>query len=120
MGQKLLKRNPERIEISERLDRLLGEHNSLLNTWLEKSAFIQQCVELQMFNREADQIEASTSSHEAFLEYSELGGSLDDVEALMKRHDDFINTLIAQDERIKQFSEQADRLITADHYEKKK
>lgn len=44
-------------------------------------------------------------------------GTLDAVEALLKRHDDFENTLMAQDERLRTFSEMADKLITAEHYE---
>lgn len=48
-----------------------------------------------------------------------LQGSLDDVEALMKRHEDFENTLYAQDERLKSFSELADKLIGAGHYDSK-
>lgn len=119
LGEKLLKRNPERVEISERLEKLTSELRVIKNAWLEKELFFNQCVELQIFNREADQIDASTSSHEAFLEYTDLGNSLDDVEALLKRHDDFINTLIAQDERVKLFSEQADKLIATKHYDSK-
>ena len=46
--------------------------------------------------------------------------SLDDVEALQKRHDDFENSLAAQDERLKSFSEAADKLIAAKHYDTKK
>jgi spectrin beta len=45
-----------------------------------------------------------------------LQGSLDDVEALIKRHEDFESTLCAQDERLKAFSELADKLIKAGHY----
>jgi len=42
------------------------------------------------------------------------------VEALQKRHDDFENSLAAQDERLKSFSEAADKLIAAKHYDGKK
>ena len=38
---------------------------------------------------------------------------MDDVEALQKRHDDFDNSLAVQDERLKAFSEAADKLIAA-------
>jgi len=48
-----------------------------------------------------------------------LQGSLDDVEALIKRHEDFKNTLCTQDERLKAFSELADKLIKAEHYDSK-
>ena len=42
------------------------------------------------------------------------------MEALQKRHDDFENSLVAQDERLKSFSEAADKLIGAKHYDGKK
>jgi spectrin beta len=45
--------------------------------------------------------------------------SLDDVEALIKRHEDFKNTLFTQAERLKAFSELADKLIKAGHYDSK-
>lgn len=48
-----------------------------------------------------------------------LQSTLDDVEALLKRHDDFENTLMAQDERLRVFSEMADKLIAAEHYDAK-
>lgn len=46
-----------------------------------------------------------------------MQGSVDDVETLLKRHEDFENTLYAQDERLKLFSEMADKLIDAGHYD---
>lgn len=33
-------------------------------------------MDLQLFNREADQIDAATSSHETFLDYKDLGVSV--------------------------------------------
>nr|CAD7456118.1 unnamed protein product [Timema tahoe] len=119
LGGQLLQRNPNLTEVQERLVRLNAEHQAVVRGWGEKGDWLQQCLDLQMLNREADQIDASTSSHEVFLANSELGGSLDDVEALMKRHEDFENTLYAQDERLKAFSEMANKLIDAGHYDSK-
>nr|CAD7256489.1 unnamed protein product [Timema shepardi] len=119
LGGQLLHRNPNLTEVQERLVRLNAEHQAVVRGWGEKGDWLQQCLDLQMLNREADQIDASTSSHEVFLANSELGGSLDDVEALLKRHEDFENTLYAQDERLKAFSEMADKLIVAGHYDSK-
>lgn len=42
------------------------------------------------------------------------------MEALLKRHEDFENTLYVQDERLKTFSEIADKLIEAGHYDARK
>ncbi|XP_066999614.1 spectrin beta chain, non-erythrocytic 5 isoform X3 [Anabrus simplex] len=117
LGNKLLQRNRGLAEVEERLGRLTAEHQAVIRGWGEKGDWLRQCLDLQLLNREADQIDASTSSHEVFLANSDLGGSLDDVEALMKRHEDFENTLYAQDERLKGFSEMADKLIEAGHYD---
>ncbi|XP_053986770.1 spectrin alpha chain isoform X1 [Hylaeus volcanicus] len=118
LGNQLLHRNPALIDVSERLDKLHGLYQSVTSNWMAKEAWLQQCLELQQFNREADQIEATTSSHEAFLDFTDLGESLDDVEALLKQHEKFDNTLHAQDDRLKAFSDTADKLIAQNHYDK--
>ncbi|KAK4313156.1 hypothetical protein Pmani_015473 [Petrolisthes manimaculis] len=119
LGEKLLKRNPDFAEVKEKMAQLGEEQGAIHRGWQEKGDWLRQCMDLQLFNREADQIDAATSSHETFLEYKDLGGTLDDVEALLKRHDDFENTLMAQDERLRTFSEMADKLIAAEHYDAK-
>lgn len=42
---------------------------------------------------------------------------MDDVEAILKRHTDFENSLSAQDKILKAFSNNADKLIAAKHYD---
>ncbi|XP_042865885.1 spectrin beta chain, non-erythrocytic 5-like isoform X7 [Penaeus japonicus] len=119
LGEKLLKRNPDFSEVKEKMALLGEEQRAIHRGWQEKGDWLRQCMDLQLFNREADQIDAATSSHETFLDYKDLGSTLDDVEALLKRHDDFENTLMAQDERLRVFSEMADKLIAAEHYDAK-
>ncbi|CAK1597541.1 unnamed protein product [Parnassius mnemosyne] len=82
----------------------------LLLEWKEKDAFLKQCVQLQSFNREADQIDASSGAHEAFLEYNQCGSSVDEVEALLKRHEELEARLSAQDERLTVFVQRATAL----------
>ncbi|KAK2588759.1 hypothetical protein KPH14_001641 [Odynerus spinipes] len=118
LGNQLLHRNPTLTDVRERLEKLHGLYSSVTSDWMAKEEWLQQCLELQQFNREADQIEATTSSHEAFLEFIDLGESLDDVEALLKQHEKFENTLHAQDDRLKAFSDTADKLIAQNHYDK--
>lgn len=57
-------------------------------------------------------------SYTTFLEFTDLGESLDDVEALLKQHAKFENTLFAQDDRLKAFNDTADRWISQNHYDK--
>ncbi|XP_043493138.1 spectrin beta chain, non-erythrocytic 5 isoform X1 [Polistes fuscatus] len=118
LGNQLIHRNPALTDVRERLEKLHGLYRSVSSDWMAKEEWLQQCLELQQFNREADQIEATTSSHEAFLEFTDLGESLDDVEGLLKQHEKFDNTLHAQDDRLKAFSDTADKLIAQNHYDK--
>ncbi|XP_017780552.1 PREDICTED: spectrin alpha chain, non-erythrocytic 1 isoform X2 [Nicrophorus vespilloides] len=117
LGKKLLKSNSKLTDIPEKLTRLAEEQAALDRGWKEKQDWLQQCLQLQKFNKEADKIDAATSSHQAFLEYSELGNSLDEVEALLKQHREFANTLVAQDTALNTFDKQADNLIKANHYD---
>lgn len=117
LGKQLLHRNPNLNEIASTIDGLLGEQATIHNVWGEKERWLQQCVELQIFNREADKIDATTKAHEAYLDYAHLGNSLDEVEAILKRHSDFENTLGAQDKIMKTFSDNADKLIKNSHYD---
>ncbi|XP_033210984.1 spectrin beta chain, non-erythrocytic 1 isoform X3 [Belonocnema kinseyi] len=118
LGTQLLRRNPVLVEVRERLEKLSGLYQAVSSDWVGKDRWLRQCLELQQFNREADQIDATTSSHQAFLEFTNLGESLDDVEALLKQHEKFENTLHAQDDRLKAFSDTADKLIHQNHYDK--
>ncbi|RZC41345.1 spectrin alpha chain, non-erythrocytic 1, partial [Asbolus verrucosus] len=119
LGKKLLKSNPSLKDVAERIDRLTAEQAALARGWKEKQHWLEQCLQLQLFNKEADNIDAATSAHQAFLEFSDLGNSLDDVEALQKQHRAFANTLFAQDDRVTAFSKKADALIADQHYDSK-
>ncbi|CAB4055755.1 SPTA [Lepeophtheirus salmonis] len=53
---------------------------------------------------------------EAFLTNKDLGDSLDSVEAMIKKHEDFEKSLAAQEEKIKALDEFATKLIKGQHY----
>lgn len=89
-----------------------------------------------------------SSGHEKFLDYADLGvranhyflyrklvfkksliinftfffffkkETVDDVETLFKRHEDFENTLLVQDEKLKDLDEMADKRIAEGHPDK--
>ena len=56
------------------------------------------------------------AKQEAFLANEDLGDSLDSVEALIKKHEDFEKSLAAQEEKIKALDEFATKLIEGQHY----
>ena len=75
LGGELLQRNPMLTDVAERLELLNAEHQTVKRRWSEKGDWLQQCLDLQLLNREANQIEASTSSYKVFLANTDLGVS---------------------------------------------
>lgn len=76
LGKQLMSRNPGLTELNERLGRLDTEYTAVKRGYDEKGAWLRQCLDLQMLNKEADNIDTITSSHEAFLEFTDLGVGL--------------------------------------------
>lgn len=120
LGQKLLQKNKGDKEIQAMLVQLQEEQQAIHRGWQEKLDYLRQGVDMQVFNREADQIDSITSSHDALLDFEDLGTTLDDVEALSKRHENLINTLLVQDQRLQAFNSMADKLIAAGHQKSKR
>jgi spectrin beta len=75
LGQQLLSRNPALGEVRERLTWLDTEYAAVRRGYDQKGDWLRQCLDLQQFNKEADHIDTTTSSHEAFLEFTDLGVS---------------------------------------------
>jgi hypothetical protein len=50
---------------------------------------LDQCLELQLFYRDCEQAENWMSAREAFLQAEEVDSKGDNVEALIKKHEDF-------------------------------
>lgn len=62
------------------------------------------------------QAETWMTKQEAFLSNDDLGDSLDSVESLIKKHEDFEKSLAAQEEKINALDEFATKLIQGQHY----
>lgn len=54
------------------------------------------CRPLQLFNRDCEQAENWMAAREAFLASDDKGDSLDSVEALIKKHEDFDKAINVQ------------------------
>lgn len=103
-------------DIKEKLQELAVERNNLLELWEERRIMYEQCMDLQLFYRDTEQADTWMTKQEAFLANEDLGDSLDSVEALIKKHDDFEKSLAAQEEKIKALDEFASKLIESEHY----
>lgn len=116
-GQMLLDSNHYASEeVKEKLVILAEEKTLLLQLWEERRILYEQCMDLQLFYRDKEQADAWMAKQEAFLDNQDLGDSLDSVEAMMKKHEDFEKSLTAQEEKIKALDEFASKLIEGQHY----
>ncbi|VDM96402.1 unnamed protein product [Thelazia callipaeda] len=116
-GQKLLDERIEQSdEVRDKLTHLAQEKASLLSLWEERRILYEQCMDLQLFYRDTEQAETWMTKQEAFLSNKDLGDSLDSVESLIKKHEDFEKSLTAQEEKINALDEFASKLIQGQHY----
>eukprot|EP00054_Salpingoeca_dolichothecata_P021566 m.138309 g.138309 ORF g.138309 m.138309 type:complete len:2442 (+) comp24033_c0_seq6:296-7621(+) len=105
-------------DIEAKIAQLMKERESLLSLWEERKVLFDQCHDLQLFLRDAEQIEAWIVTQEASLAVEELGNSLDAVQALIKKHDDFDKSIAAQEEKTAALTDLASRMAQEDHYDK--
>ncbi len=103
-------------EVKEKLVVLAEEKTLLLQLWEERRILYEQCMDLQLFYRDTEQADTWMAKQEAFLDTQDLGDSLDTVEAMIKKHEDFEKSLAAQEEKIKALDEFATKLIEGQHY----
>ncbi|XP_056641828.1 spectrin alpha chain isoform X2 [Diorhabda sublineata] len=116
-GQQLLEKNHYASdEVKEKLSMLDSDKKSLIALWDERRILYEQCMDLQLFYRDTEQADTWMAKQEAFLANEDLGDSLDSVEALIKKHEDFEKSLAAQEEKIKALDEFATKLIDGEHY----
>lgn len=102
--------------IDDKLRQLDSERQRLGQLWQQKQDFFTQCLEYQLFMRDAEQADTWISKQASFLANDNLGESLDDVEALLKKHEDFEKSLAAQEEKAKYIEENAERLVDNKNY----
>ena len=115
LALKLMKQKPKE-EIKSLLLELKSEKELLHQNWQEKDNWLKQCKDLMIFNQEADHLETTIKSHNTFLEFDDVGITFDDVESLLKRHENFMTSLAAHEERVLVFNDMANKLIYARHY----
>ena len=104
------------LDVTEKLN-ILGEERSLLShLWEKRRVMYEQCMDLQLFYRDTEQVEAAMSNQDAFLKNKDLGDCVDAVEVLIKKHSNFEKSLQAQEDKVKTLDEFASKLVEAKHY----
>uniref|UniRef100_A0A3B3RNV7 Spectrin beta chain n=1 Tax=Paramormyrops kingsleyae TaxID=1676925 RepID=A0A3B3RNV7_9TELE len=100
MGKTLLAaRNPAAEEIKEKLDRIVAKQKELTEKWDKHWELLQHMLEVHQFAQEAVVAEAWLTAQEPFINSSELGNSVDEVEQLIRRHEAFRKAAATWEER---------------------
>uniref|UniRef100_A0A5S6R1A2 Spectrin beta chain n=1 Tax=Trichuris muris TaxID=70415 RepID=A0A5S6R1A2_TRIMR len=117
LGQRLLSKGQRQAEVEKALQALADNSAQVVAMWQNKRKVLGEMLDLQLFNREADHIDAATKGHEAFLEINDVGDSVDAVEDLLKQHYQLENKLSAQNERVNNFALMSESLLKHKHPE---
>ncbi|XP_074649217.1 spectrin beta chain-like isoform X2 [Tubulanus polymorphus] len=116
LGEKVMKHSPASAkDVGDKLKQLQAEKDFIDSAWNDRKDDLDRNLDAQLFYKEADQLDSIISSQATFLDFDELGTSVDNAERLMKRHEEFENKLKAQDKRFDAFSKTADDLINRKH-----
>lgn len=116
-GQQLLQADHfASVEIQEKLEDMCAAREDLEKAWIERRLELDQCLELQLFYRDCEQAENWMSSRESFLASDDVDNAGDNVEALIKKHEDFDKAIRNQEEKIESLSTFADQLVANNHY----
>ena len=84
---------------------------------LKRHGLQDQCFELQLFYRDSEQAENWMTSRETFLQADDnVDSKEDNVEAMIKKHEDFNKAIGNQEEKIESLQTYADQLIQSEHH----
>jgi spectrin beta len=76
LGEEILRKNPDAKEVADLMKALKAQQEAIKRDWAQKQKELQDAKDLQAFLREADQLDSVTASHEAFLDFDDLGVSV--------------------------------------------
>ena len=90
-------------QISQKVDELLEVRENLHGTWIQQKDHLDHVYDQQMFYREANHLQAISTSQEAYLKSAVNAGSVEQVETLVKKHEAFEKLLLTQDTKVSIF-----------------
>ncbi|XP_046383490.1 spectrin beta chain isoform X6 [Ischnura elegans] len=108
--------DPQYMFLRERLKALKDGWEELHQMWENRQQLLSQSLNLQMFLRDAKQAEVLLSQQEHVLSKDETPINLEQAENLIKRHEGFLTTMEANDEKINSVVQFASRLNDEGHF----
>ncbi|XP_072302377.1 spectrin family protein isoform X2 [Eucyclogobius newberryi] len=100
MGKALINNNHYASdEIREKLNQLQEKRDKINNKWQDKMDHLQIVLEVLQFGRDAYVAESWLAGQEPLVRAAELGSNVDEVESLIKRHEEFEKLAASWEER---------------------
>lgn len=112
--------DPQYMFLRERLKALKDGWEELHQMWENRQVLLSQSLDEQLFNRDARQAEVLITQQDHFLTKEEQPANLESAENMLKRHETFLTTMEANDDKFNQLAAVADSLIDKEHYDKDK
>ncbi|ROL18754.1 Spectrin beta chain, non-erythrocytic 1 [Anabarilius grahami] len=103
--------DPQYQQLEQRLEGLDKGWNELHKMWDSRKNFLDQGLGFQQFMRDAKQAEAILNNQEYTLAHTEKPDTLDGAEKALKKHEDFVTTMDANEEKILSTLETGQRLV---------
>ncbi|XP_028251320.1 spectrin beta chain, non-erythrocytic 5 [Parambassis ranga] len=111
MGEELqMQDRSNRKEVSEKLKALQAERDKLEEMWKQKQSWLENVHLEQVFYRDLNSMDKTSSSQEILLQNSTLGNTVDETEGLIKRHEAFEKVLSSQEDKLSSLKELANHL----------
>jgi len=103
-------------EIQEKIESLAKAREDLEQAWTARRLQLDQNLDLQLYLRDCEQAENWMHARESFLNAEEVDSKGDNVEVLIKKHEDFDKAINGHEEKIAALQVLADQLIAQQHY----
>jgi len=108
--------DPQYMFLRERLKALRDGWEELHQMWENRQQLLSQSLNLQMFLRDAKQAEVLLAHQEHVLSKDEMPTNLEQAENAIKRHEAFLTTMDANDDKVNNVIQFAQRLEDEGHF----
>lgn len=109
--------DPQYMFMRERLRALKDGWEDLQQMWENRQVLLSQSLDQQLFNRDARQAEVLLSQQEHVLSKDDTPVNLEQAENQLKRHEAFLTTMEANDDKINTIVQVSDTLVEKQHFD---
>lgn len=109
--------DPQYMFLRERLKALKDGWEELHQMWENRQVLLSQSLDQQLFNRDTRQAEVLLSQQEHFLSKDDTPVNLEQAENQLKRHEAFLTTMEANDDKINTIVHVASTLADKGHFD---